>query len=192
MYDPCEEIEAMKSTGLFLAVPCVLWIAATACAPPTEVADTPEQRLETARDLATLFVESGSYERVLEDGTDLALTSTSATVEAELGRGITDDELLAVREVLRAALAQVVTEELWETALTEITAANFTAGELQTIDEFFRSPAGIKLLERETSIQQQLDARAEAAFDDRLDSFIDTVDAGLADIFPELRDGDGE
>ncbi len=156
------------------------------CAGPT---DSPEARQELAGELARLSVELGSLDRLLEDGAEMAWSSSADTIRLELGRELTGQEQGQVQRILRTVLSEFVTAELWEETVTRVYAENFTAGELDSMLEFYSSPAGRKSLQLQGKLTQQVDAAVEQALEARIDEFIARVDEELALAFPGLGSG---
>jgi len=163
---------------------------AVACAGPAQVADTEEARLEGARTIARLSVESGELREMIDDGARLAQASTADSLKLELKRELSDDEETRVRDIFGKALAEILTQKEYEEIITGVIAAHFSAPEMAEALAFYQSPAGAKILRLEPTLAQEVDAKTDALFDDHLDDFIARVDEALANEFEELRDGD--
>lgn len=161
-----------------------------ACGGMQQSADTPENRQAAAGRLAAMFMESGSWDRALDEGADLGRDSTVDSLKLDLGRELTEEERARVREIIREALGKTVTAEMWQQMLTDICAEYFTAGELESIHEFFLSPAGSRILELDTKVDREIEIRAYAAFDERVEQFVERVDAELSAAFPETAGGE--
>jgi hypothetical protein len=152
--------------------------------------DTPELRLEKARALAALEADDGAgYEKTLNLGASLAKDSSLDELVLELGRELTDGEVLDVEGVMRDALAGVLTTEEWQQAAAAIYAEHFTPAELDAAMKFYASPVGVKILGLRSTLEQQMGASVEAIVGQRLEEFIGFVDQGLAELFPELDEG---
>jgi hypothetical protein len=172
-------------TVIFVALPL-----AVACAGPAQVPDTQEARQEGARTIARLSVESGSLREMIDDGAKLAQASTAESLKLELKRELTDAEEEQVLEIFREALAEILTQKEYEEIMIGVIAAHFSAPEMAEALAFYQSPAGAKILRLESALAQEVDAKTDALFDDRLDDFIARVDRELANEFAELREGD--
>ncbi|KPK09114.1 MAG: hypothetical protein AMS20_00985 [Gemmatimonas sp. SG8_28] len=154
------------------------------CAAP--VADTPEARLEQARDVAQLEVDGGALNDALNLGADIAWTASADALAMELGRPVTEQEEAQVRGIFRDALAEFLTPEAWVEASAAVYADQLTAAELDDLARFYRTATGTKLL----SIQEQLTTRlgdaAEAIVVANEAAFAARVDEALAEAFPEI------
>ncbi len=124
------------------------------CGQVAPMEDSPENRLEQARALTALEVESGALDSMLDQGAELARESTADLLVLELEREPTPEEMKDVEAVMRAGLAEFLTAELWQEVVAKVYAENFTAAELQQTVAFYTSPAGLKIL----SLQRSLDA----------------------------------
>lgn len=152
-------------------------------APPP--ADSPEARAELASRIAGLEIAGGSYEQTLHLGAELAIGSSEQALAAELGRALTEEERDRVRQVMREALAGIVSAEAFRSAVSEAYADRFSAAELQAISEFFASPAGSKLLSQQAGLTEEIGGAMESIVDENLERFISTVDEGLTAQFGE-------
>lgn len=156
------------------------------CSPRQSGSDTSGAGAETARQLALIDIESGSYERSISQGAQLAYGSMLDTLKLQLGREPTDREKGAVVRMLESNLSQVMDRDSWEEMLTELYGDHFSAEELSQFLDFVQTPAGRRML----AVQESFDADREKRIDDlieaRLESFTQAVDGGLARIFPEL------
>jgi len=159
---------------------------AFACAQTPPLADTPENRLEQARALTALEVESGALDDMLDEGAALAREATADMLMIELERQPTEEELAELEVVLRSVMAEFLTAEAWQATVAEVYAADFTAAELQETVAFYTSPVGRKILGRQRALDEEVGRRAEALIDERLDEFAARVDEVLAERFPEL------
>jgi hypothetical protein len=159
------------------------------CAPQVPP-DTPDLRMEKARALAALEAGDGAgYERTLDQGASVALDSTLDELVLQLARELTADEQDDVEYVMRDALAGVLTLEEWQQAAAEIYSTHFTPAELDTALRFYSSPVGTKILGLRSTLEQEMSAAVEAIVGQRLEKFINLVDQGLAELFPELDEG---
>lgn len=164
-------------------------LALTACSQTTTIPDTPGLRLEQARALTALEVESGALDEMLDEGAALARDATADLLMLELEREPSADELAEVESVMRAALAEFLTAELWQETVAEVYAENFTASELQETVGFYGSPTGQKILSHGRALDQAVGETVEAALEVHRDEFAERVDAALAERFPELAEG---
>jgi hypothetical protein len=85
-------------------------------------------------------------------------------------------------------LAEFLTAELWQETVAKVYAENFTTAELQAIREFYRSPAGQKILSIQRSLDAEVGGAVEAVLEVHSDEFTARVDAALAERFPELNE----
>ena len=162
---------------------------AFACAQTPLPADTPEDRLEQARALTALEVESGALDDMLDEGAALARQATADLLMLELEREPSQEDLARLEAVMRAGLAEYLTAELWQETVAKIYAENFTAAELRDPREFYESPAGRKILSIQRSLDAEVGDAVEAALDVHSEEFTARVDAALAVSFPELAEG---
>jgi hypothetical protein len=142
----------------------------------------------TAEEMARLSIDGGSLSRALDLGAAAALDSSVEALELKLGRGLSEGEAQQVREILRSALAEIVTPDSWEQALAETYRAHFTEDEIEQALEFYRSPVGRKVLEEDALMAQEIEDRVVASFEAQRDEFSAKVDAVLAEIFPATRE----
>lgn len=177
-----------KTTGWMVAAIMPLALLG-ACGGAGQVEDTPETRIQMARTIVKLEIESGDLDQRLDRGADLAQAYSLDTLRLELGRELTDQELDRVREIMRSVLGEFLTAEIWEGILTEVYVEHFTAHELQTIAEFFESPAGGKILRLSGQLSDEIDARTDVMFEGQLQAFVDRIDDELGKEFPALQEG---
>jgi hypothetical protein len=161
-----------------------------ACSQPAPIADSPEARLEQARALTTLEIESGALDDMLDEGAALAREATADMLMIELEREPSEEDLAQLEAVMRAGLAEFLTAELWQETVAKVYAENFTAAELQATREFYRSPAGRKILSIQRSLETEVGDAVETALEVHSDEFAARIDAALAERFPEFSDGD--
>jgi hypothetical protein len=160
-----------------------------ACSQPAPIADTPEARLEQARALTAIEVESGALDSMLDEGAALAREATADLLMLELERQPTEDDLAQLEAVMRAGLAEFLTAELWQETVAEVYAENFTAAELQATREFYMSPTGRKILSIQRSLDGEVGDAVETVLEVHSDEFAARIDAALAERFPEFAEG---
>ena len=178
-----KSILAVTSLTLVLAL-----ITACGGSHSHDVADSPEARQDEAETFARLSIEGGSLNKAIEKGAELGEAYSLQTLKVELGRELSDAERDTVRGIMRDALGEILTPELWSETLVSVCAEYFTAGELHEINEFFQSSTGSKFLRIESQLSDAVNDRADAVFEKNIDAFIAQVDEGLAQAFPELAD----
>jgi hypothetical protein len=88
-------------------------------------------------------------------------------------------------------LAQILTAERFEAALTGVYAKHFTPAELQAVLEFYQSPAGARVLAVQSEVTEQIGDATEAVLEEHIEELITAIDEGLAAAFPELAGGEG-
>lgn len=154
------------------------------CAAP--VADTPEARLEQAREVAQIEVDGGALADALELGADIAWNASAYALEEELGRPVTDEERGQVRGIFRTALAAFLTPEAWVEASAAVYAAHLTVAELDDLARFYRTSTGSKLLSLQEELTSELGDAAEAIVAENEAAFAAGVDEALAEAFPEI------
>ena len=157
-----------------------------ACTQPVPIEDSPEARLEQARALTAVEVESGALDEMLDEGAALAREATADMLMLELEREPSEDDLAQLETVLRAGLAEFLTADLWQEVVSEVYAENFTASELQAAVEFYNSPTGRKILSMGQRLDDEVGNAVEAALEIHNDEFVAMVDAALAERFPEV------
>jgi len=157
----------------------------------TQLADTPELRLEKARVVAQLEVANGALDDALNLGADIAMAASLDALVAELGRVVTAEEQSRVRSIFRQALAEFLTPATWEEASAAVYAQHLTPAELEDLARFYRSPAGTKILSLQEELTSELGDAAEQIVVENQMAFAESVDAALAEEFPELAQGSG-
>jgi hypothetical protein len=160
-----------------------------ACSKPATIADSPETRLDQARALTALEVESGALDGMLDEGAALARDATADMLMIELEREPTEEDLATLESVMRAGLAEFLTAELWQEAVAKVYVENFTAAELQATREFYLSPAGQRILRLQRSLDDQIGDAVETVLEVHSDEFAGRIDAALAERFPEFAEG---
>ena len=160
----------MKPKTLFAGTSLALVLALVAACGGSgshhHVADSPEARQAEAETFARLSIEGGSLDDALEKGADLGEDYSIDMLAVELGRELRDEELKAVRKIMRDALSEILTPEIWTETLVSVCTDHFTAGELHEINEFLQSPTGAKFLSIESKLTQEVNDRADAVFDE--------------------------
>jgi len=176
---------------------CVLPLAtifvvmmAVGCSQPAPIPDSPEARLEQARALTALEVESGALDAMLDEGAALAREATADMLMLELEREPSAEDLAQLEAVMRTGLAEFLTAELWQETVAAVYAENFTAAELQETVAFYGSPTGQRILSHGRALDEAVGEAVEAALEVHSDEFAARVDAALAESFPELAEGD--
>jgi hypothetical protein len=160
-----------------------------ACSQPAPVADTPEARLEQARALTAIEVESGALDDMLDEGAALAREATADMLMFELEREPTTEDLAQLEAVMRAGLAEFLTAELWQETVAQVYAENFTAAELRETVAFYTSPTGLRILGLGRTLDEAVGGAVEAALEVHSEEFAARVDAALEESFPELAEG---
>ena len=173
----------MMATVFGVAVLCA------ACSQPAPVADTPEARLEQARALTAIEVESGALDSMLDEGAALARQATADMLMLELEREPSEEDLAQLEAVMRAGLAEFLTAELWQETVAQVYADNFTAAELQETVAFYTSPTGLRILGLGRTLDEAVGGAVEAVLEGHSDEFAARVDAALEESFPELAEG---
>ena len=176
---------------------CVLPLAtifvvmmAVGCSQPAPIPDSPEARLEQARALTALEVESGALDAMLDEGAALAREATADMLMLELEREPSEEDLAQLEAVMRTGLAEFLTAELWQETVAAVYAENFTAAELQETVAFYGSPTGQRILSHGRALDEAVGEAVEAALEVHNDEFAALVDAALAESFPELAEGE--
>jgi hypothetical protein len=135
--------------------------------------------MEKARALASFQIEKGVLASTLDQGADLALDYSLDALKLELGRELTPDEKQRARSVLREALEGIYTPERWEVHLADVYSRHFTPAELDTFLSFLQSPVGLRLLEVQHKVENEVSDGGEAILEERLDEFVQSVDEAL-------------
>jgi hypothetical protein len=168
------------------AVLSMLVLILAACSGADQV--TEDDRAGLARTLAGVFVDGGSYDRILDEGAELAESYSVDAMQLELGRTLSDDERAAVRQILHDVLGEFLPQTRMEQILTNVCERNFTAAQLGATIDYFRSPAGVRFLEIQATLAAEIDEQVMAVLGADEDAFADRVDAALAAEFPGLDD----
>jgi len=178
--------------GTSLALVLALVTACDGSHSHQHVADSPEARQAEAQTFARLSIEGGSLDDALEKGAELGEAYSLETLKIELGRELTDAERETVREIMRSALGEILTPEIWTETLVSVCTDYFTAGELHEINDFFQSSTGAKFLSIESQLSQAVNDQTDAVFEQNIDGFVARVDEGLGQAFPELAEEEGQ
>lgn len=172
----------------FLILGLSLLLLGGCCSEPDSLppSGTPE---EIATELADLAVELGVFETVLDRGADEALAASTDALTLEIGREPTEDELDRVRGILRGALGEFLTLDLWKETVVRAYAESYTAEDLQAMLDFYGSSAGRKTLELRDQVSVRVDDDIDRALEAHLEAFIERVDAALDAEFREIGEG---
>jgi hypothetical protein len=179
-------IKRVRASALSIVGVMVLF----ACSQPAPIADNPENRLELARAITAIEVESGALDDMLDEGAALAREATADMLMLELEREPSAEDLAVLEAVMREGLAEFLTAELWQETVAQVYADNFTAAELRATREFYASPAGSRILSLGRHLDSEVGDAVEAVLDVHNDEFSARIDAALAERFPELQEGD--
>lgn len=152
----------------------------------TSEIDTPEIRLELAREVAQLEIMNGALDDALNLGADIALSASADALDKELGRAATSEEREKVRSIFRKALAEFITPEAWVEVSAKVYAQHLTPAELKDLTAFYKTSTGSKLLSLQEELTAELGDAAEAIFVENEIAFAEKVDKALAQTFPEL------
>lgn len=147
-------------------------------------ADTPQNRADLAGKLARLAAEHGAFDRVLDEGADLATGATLPALELDRGRSLTDAEQNLLHGTLRSVITEFVSREQWEEIVAGVYAEEFSAGELTEILGFYDKPLGRKLIRLRGPLTERVEAETATLFNARLDEFVERVDAAVATALP--------
>jgi hypothetical protein len=147
-------------------------------------ADTPENRAELAAKLALLAAEHGAFDRVLDNGADLATGATIPALELDRGRSLSDAEQTLLRDTLRSVIAEFVSREQWQDIVGRIYAEEFSTEELDGILEFYDTPLGHRMIQERSSLARRVEAETEKVFNARLDEFVERADEAVAAALP--------
>lgn len=170
----------MRKT-IVVAIFAALWLGG--CTPAK---DTPERRIEQAREAARLEVEQGLFDVSLDRAAGIALTASAGTLEQELGRPANDGDRERLRGILRKELSQFLTREAWIKVTSEVYARHLTSDELGDLVGFFKSRAGTKLLTIQPELSKEMGDAAEALFAENQAAFAERVDKAVTEAFPEI------
>jgi len=166
----------------------IVLMTGTACMQSTPLADSPEARLEQARALTALEVQSGALDDMLDEGAALAREATADMLMLELEREPTEEQLAQLEAIMRESLAEFLTADLWQETVAGVYARHFTAAELQQAVAFYGSPMGRKILGLQSSLDAEVGDAVEAVLEVHSDEFTARVDKALEERFPELTE----
>ncbi len=172
--------------GSWWVLSLLMLVAAGCSQAPAE--DTTENRERLAVRLARLAAEKGAFDRALDNGADLATRATAPALELDRGRNLTEDERGLLRETLRSVITEFVSTQEWQAIVSQVYQEEFTAGELESILEFYDTPLGHKLIRKRGALTKRVEADTDALFDSRLDAFIERADEAVAAAFPPEED----
>ena len=172
--------------AVFVAAIGVLAIAA-GCGQTVPV-DSPENRLELARELTDLEVAAGGYDQMLDDGASIAAEATADSMVLDLGREPTDEEAVAVEAIMREAIAEVLTKDGWREAVAGVYSDHFSAAELAEALGFYRSATGQKILGLGGTLDDEMVATLGAMLASNEAELEAMIDGALMERFPELAE----
>lgn len=181
--------------GIAVAVLAVAAAQPAPAQPATEAARTlvetisPPAAAEQQLDRQIADMRSGAGVR--------AMLATNPRLRAELAKNSPAVEAgLARMGAIQAEAMEPILREMQQSARaaqTEAFAENFSAGELQEITTFYRTPTGAKLLARQAAISAEVASANREKFRTRLhaaeQSVAPKLDQELRRLFPDLAPG---
>ena len=173
----------MKRIGM-IAMVAVLTFAGCA-----SQKDTPELRLERAKEVAAIEFEHGVFDSAVDRGANIALSASIVTLGEELKRPTTEADKDRLRGILRGALAEFMTKEAWMKVESEAYASHLTAAELADLAKFYRTSTGSRLLTVQSDLTTEMSEAADKLFAENRDSFAKRVEEEVVKAFPELAQG---
>jgi len=91
--------------------------------------------------------------------------------------------------MLRETLAEHMTGDIWQDAVTRVYGQHFSAVEIEQLIEFYGSPLGRKMLSQGDELAREVDDDMRERLDAKIEEFIGQVDTKLAGKFEELGGG---
>lgn len=170
----------MKRIGT-LAIVAVLVLAGC-----TSQKDTPELRLERAKEIAAIEVEHGVFDSAVDRGANIALSASLATLEEQLGRPTTEADKERLRAILREALAGFMTKEAWMKVESATYARHLTAAELADLTAFYKTSTGSRLLAVQAELAAEMGDAADKLFAENRDAYVKHVGDAVNRAYPEL------
>jgi hypothetical protein len=170
----------MKKMGMIVLAAV---IALAGCAPQK---DTPELRLERAKEVAALEAQHGAADGALDRAANIALAASLGTLGEELGRPTTEADKERLHGILREALAEFITQEAWIKVESAVYARHLTAAELGKLAAFYRTSAGGRLLTVQSALTTEMGEAAEKLFAENREAFAKHVEAAVIKAYPEI------
>ncbi len=103
------------------------------------------------RDFLRLAVSPRLLERVYSGGASQASLQFQRLIQPRIGRSFTESEKQRLYAFWYRKLREIITPEKLEQILVPVYAKYFTLEEIQAINQFYRTPAGEKLLQLSSS-----------------------------------------
>lgn len=96
---------------------------------------------------------------------DAAVTAARPSVEMELGRGMTFDEHIRLREVLKRVYKDVFSADVLEDTLVPVYMKYFTIEDIEEMLRFYSTKAGEKYLQLHGPIEDEIALSFEKIYD---------------------------
>ena len=164
----------------------VTMVALAGCAPEK---DTPELRLQLAKEIAAFEVEHGAFDSALDRGANIALSASLVTLGEQLNRPTTEADKERLQGIIREALAEFMTKEAWIKVESDAYARHLTAAELGDLMAFYKTASGSKLVTVQSALTSEMSDEAEKIFAANRDSFVKRVGEAVDKAFPEIAPG---
>ena len=148
--------------------------------------DTPELRLQLAKEIAAFEVEHGAFDSALDRGANIAVSASLVTLGEQLKRPTTEADKERLQGILREALAGFMTKEAWIKVESAVYARHLTVSELDDLAAFYRSASGSKLLTVQSALTTEMSEEAEKIFAENRESFAKRVGEAVNKAFPEI------
>jgi len=132
----------------------VLLLNLVGCSDP-KVEDSPAQRKVFSTEAAQLILSSGTFDALINQAVDQGSQMFAARMHPKLGRELTQTEYEKVKSAFREAFIQTYPAKAWEAPFAELYGKHFNAPELDQLLKFYKTPAGIKLLQKQGTLSTE-------------------------------------
>ena len=130
----------MKPFGASLVI---LWVVVGLFAPSPTAAqsESPE-----ARELASLAAAAGTFDIMYTQASTVATSIMKSSLEARLGRPLSDDESRQLGELFLRLIKETVPQSDFEGNYVDVLGRYYSPQELKDLVAFYRTPLGMKAL----------------------------------------------
>lgn len=133
----------MRLSFYLIGVLCATIISGCAEKP---IDDSPQQRKILATEISQLTLSDGGFDTLRTQAIESAMQVFSPTMQAQIGRELTQSEYEKFRKAFEKAFDEVLPSKVWLSPTADLYAKHFDSNELNEILIFYRTPIGRKSL----------------------------------------------
>lgn len=132
----------------------LLAVAQMSCS-DSRVTDSPAQRKVLAIEAAQLALSTGTFAAITEAAAEQAVQVFAARMQGEIGRELAKSEYDKARSAFKEAFTSTLPAKEWEVPFADLYAKYYTAPELEQLLKFYKTAAGVKLLQTQDALTRE-------------------------------------